>query len=70
MAGIVVAGTLSQPSLRVGIVSRHPWSHWECIAAARGWTVIWILEECHRAVARNITPSRISFDSLDLPYLA
>jgi hypothetical protein len=44
MFGTVVAGTLHQPYLRVGIVARHHWSPWECIAAFRGWTVVWMVE--------------------------
>jgi hypothetical protein len=63
--GTFVAGTLHQPYLRVGIVARHHWSHWECIAASRGWTVVWMAEYS----PRELTPSRISFDSLSLPYL-
>jgi hypothetical protein len=65
MFGTFVAGTLHQPHLRVGIVARHHWSPWECIAASRGWTVMWMAED----YSKELTPSRISFDSLSLAYL-
>jgi hypothetical protein len=60
MSGTFSAGTVHQPYLRVGIVARHQWSHWECIAASRGWTVVWMVEES----PREVTSSRKSFDSL------
>jgi hypothetical protein len=65
MFGTFVAGTLHQPYLRVGIVDHHHCSPWECIAISRGWAVVWIAEDS----TRELTPSRISFDSLSLPYL-
>jgi hypothetical protein len=65
MFGTFVADTLHQPHLRVGIFARHHWSPWECIAASRGWTVVWIAENS----PRELTPSRITFDFLSLPYL-
>jgi hypothetical protein len=65
MFGTFVSGTLHQPYLRVGIVAHHHWSPWECIAASRGWNVVWIAEDS----PRELTPSKILFDSLSLPYL-
>jgi hypothetical protein len=65
MFGTFVAGTLNQPYLRIGVVARHHWSPLECIAASRGWTVVWMAED----YPRELNPSRISFDSLSLPYL-
>jgi hypothetical protein len=65
MFGTFYAGKLHQPCLRVGIVARHHWSPWECIAASRGWTVVWVAEDS----PRELTSSRILFDSLSLPYL-
>jgi hypothetical protein len=38
--GTFVAGTLHQPYLRVGIVARHHWFPWECIATSLGWNVV------------------------------
>jgi hypothetical protein len=64
MFGSFVARTLHQPHLHIGIVARHHWYPWECIAASRGWTVVWMAEDS----PRELTPSRISFDSLSLPY--
>jgi hypothetical protein len=65
MFGTFVAGTLHQPYLCVGIAARHHWSPWECIAASRGCIVVWIAEDS----PRELTPSKILFDSLSLPYL-
>jgi hypothetical protein len=65
MSGTFAAGTLHQPYLHVGIVARNQCSQWECISASRGWNVVWMAEDS----PREVTSSRISFDSLSLPYL-
>jgi hypothetical protein len=65
MSGTFDDGKLHQPYLHVGIVARHHWSPWECIAASRGWTVMWVAEDSPRELAS----SRFLFDSLSLPYL-
>jgi hypothetical protein len=65
MCDTFVAGILYQSYLHVGIVAHHHWSPWECISASRGWAVVLMAEDS----PRELTPSRIPFDSLILTYL-
>jgi hypothetical protein len=52
-SGTFVTGTLHQPYLHVGSVARHQWSPLECIAASRGWTVVWMAEDSPREVTSS-----------------
>jgi hypothetical protein len=65
MFGTFEVDNLHQPFIRVDIVARQRWSPWESIAVSRGWTVVWVSEDS----PKEITSSRVSFDSLSLYFV-
>jgi hypothetical protein len=65
MFGTFEVDNLHQLFIRVGIVVRQHWSPWESIAVSRGWTVVWVAEDS----PKELTSSRVSFDSLSLHFV-